>query len=44
MFMKKKVLILGSGGQIGAYLTEYLKKKDYDVREFDVINLSLIHI
>ena len=35
---QKKVLILGSGGQIGAYLTEYLRKKDYDVREFDVIN------
>ena len=35
---KKKVLILGSGGQIGAYLTEYLKAKDYDVREFDVTN------
>ena len=34
----KKVLILGSGGQIGAYLTEYLKKKDYDVREFDITN------
>ena len=35
---KKKVLILGSGGQIGAYLTEYLKAKDYDVREFDITN------
>ena len=34
----KKVLILGSGGQIGAYLTEYLRKKDYDVREFDIVN------
>ena len=34
----KKVLILGSGGQIGAYLTEYLRKKDYDVREFDITN------
>ena len=34
----KRVLILGSGGQIGAYLTEYLRKKDYDVREFDVTN------
>ncbi len=33
---KKRVLILGSSGQIGAYLTEYLKAKDYDVREFDV--------
>ena len=35
---KKKVLILGSSGQIGAYLTEYLKEKDYDVREFDSVN------
>ena len=35
---KKRVLILGSSGQIGAYLTEYLKAKDYDVREFDVVN------
>ena len=30
-----KVTILGSGGQIGAYLTEYLRKKDYEVLEFD---------
>ena len=35
---KKRVLILGSSGQIGAYLTEYLKEKDYDVREFDSVN------
>ncbi len=34
----KRVLILGSGGQIGAYLTDYLRKKDYDVREFDITN------
>ena len=34
----KKVLILGSGGQIGAYLTEYLREKEYDVREFDITN------
>ncbi len=34
----KRVTILGSSGQIGAYLTEYLRKKDYDVREFDIIN------
>ena len=34
----KKVLVLGSGGQIGAYLTEYLRKKEYDVREFDITN------
>ena len=34
----KKILILGSSGQIGAYLTEYLRKKGHDVREFDIIN------
>ena len=33
-----KITILGSGGQIGAYLTEYLRKKEHDVREFDIIN------
>ena len=33
-----KVTILGSGGQIGEYLTEYLRKKDYEVFEFDIIN------
>ena len=35
---KKQVLILGSSGQIGSYLTEYLIKKDYFVREFDILN------
>ena len=33
--MKSKVLILGSRGQIGAYLTEYLRKKGHTVIEFD---------
>jgi len=33
-----KVLVLGSSGQIGAYLTEYLKEKGHDVREFDKNN------
>ena len=33
-----KVTILGSRGQIGAYLTKYLTKKGYFVREFDIIN------
>ena len=33
-----KVTILGCGGQIGAYLTEYLRKKDYEVFEFDILN------
>ena len=35
---KKRITILGSSGQIGAYLTEYLRNKDYDVREFDITN------
>ena len=29
-----RVLILGSAGQIGAYLTEYLNNKGYEVFEF----------
>ena len=33
-----KVAILGSSGQIGAYLTKYLTKKGYLVREFDIAN------
>ena len=35
---KKRVAVLGSSGQIGAYLTEYLRKKGCFVREFDVAN------
>ena len=31
-----KVTILGSSGQIGAYLTEYLRDKEHEVTEFDV--------
>ena len=34
----KRVTILGSSGQIGSYLTEYLTKKGYFVREFDILN------
>ena len=30
-----KVLNLGSSGQIGAYLTEYLRKKGHEVIEYD---------
>ena len=30
-----RVTILGSSGQIGAYLTEYLRKKGHEVTEFD---------
>ena len=33
-----RVTILGSGGQIGSYLTEYLSKKGHIVREFDIVN------
>ena len=33
-----KVTILGSGGQIGAYLTDYLNGKGYEVLEFDIVN------
>ena len=33
-----KVAIIGSSGQIGAYLTEYLRKKEHLVREFDIVN------
>jgi len=32
-----KVTILGSSGQIGAYLTEYLRGKEHEVTEFDVV-------
>lgn len=33
-----KVLILGSSGQIGKYLSEYLVKRGYIVIEFDILN------
>ena len=33
-----KVTILGSAGQIGAYLSEYLKKKGHDVTDIDIVN------
>jgi nucleoside-diphosphate-sugar epimerase len=33
-----KITVLGSGGQIGAYLTEYLREKGHKVHEFDVVN------
>ena len=32
------VAVLGSSGQIGAYLTDYLRKKGHFVREFDIAN------
>jgi nucleoside-diphosphate-sugar epimerase len=33
-----KIAILGSRGQIGAYLTDYLRNKNHEVFEFDVVN------
>ena len=33
-----KILILGSSGQIGSYLTKYLIEKNYQVIEFDILN------
>ena len=33
-----RVTILGSGGQIGSYLSEYLSRKSHIVREFDIVN------
>ena len=33
-----KITVLGSSGQVGAYLTEYLRKKGHTVHEFDVVN------
>ena len=36
--MGMRILILGSEGQVGAYLTEYLNNKGHEVLEFDVVN------
>ena len=36
--MSKNILILGSSGQIGSYLVDYLKKKRYNVKTFDILN------
>lgn len=33
-----KITVLGSRGQIGAYLTEYLRGKGHEVHEFDSVN------
>ena len=35
-----KIAVLGSSGQIGAYLTKYLRDKGHEVEEFDVANGS----
>ena len=34
----KKITILGSSGQIGAYLIEYLRNKDYNVTGIDLVD------
>ena len=31
-----RVTVLGSSGQIGSYFTDYLRKKNYEVTEFDI--------
>lgn len=36
-----RVLVLGSSGQIGTYLVEYLRGKEYEVFEFDIENNKL---
>jgi nucleoside-diphosphate-sugar epimerase len=38
MKVVKKILILGSAGQIGSHLTKYLKKKNFITYEFDIVN------
>ena len=34
----KRILILGSSGQVGAYLSEDLRSEGYEVLEFDIVN------
>tara|TARA_B100000579_G_C22814222_1_gene846918 strand:- start:973 stop:1878 length:906 start_codon:yes stop_codon:yes gene_type:complete len=36
----RRILILGSGGQVGAYLTDYLNRMGNEVLEFDITNGS----
>lgn len=36
--MKKKILILGSSGQIGSYLYSFLKKRNFSPIKFDILN------
>jgi nucleoside-diphosphate-sugar epimerase len=35
-----KILVLGSSGQVGAYLCEFLRQSGYEVTKFDVVNDS----
>jgi nucleoside-diphosphate-sugar epimerase len=32
------ILVLGSSGQVGAYLVDHLKSKGHEVQEFDIVN------
>ena len=36
----RRILVLGSGGQVGAYLTDYLNRMGNEVLEFDITNGS----
>ena len=36
--MKKKILVLGSKGQIGSYLLLYLKRRGYDAYGYDLVS------
>ena len=36
----KNVLVLGSSGQVGAYLCDFLRKLGYEVSEFDIADDS----
>ena len=36
--MKKNILVLGSSGQIGYHLCQYLEKEKYKVFKFDIMN------
>ena len=35
---KKRILVLGSSGQIGKYLCDYLEDKNYIVKKLDIVN------
>lgn len=39
--MGKKILVLGSSGQIGAPLTKYLRELGHDVSEFDIVRAGV---
>jgi len=37
----RKILVLGSSGQVGAYLSEFLQNQNYEVLEFDLAHNSM---